>query len=76
MAFVTVPGLKGKVFVPQGRTGEGKKHPCRDCYACQSCGDDRCQVCRRQSPDPGAVRTVSVAIGDLRPRHGRDRNNA
>jgi hypothetical protein len=48
MAFVTVPGLKGKVFVPEQKEKAPKKHPCEDCYACQMCSNDRCEVCLGQ----------------------------
>jgi hypothetical protein len=47
MPFETVPGLKGKVYVPETRVQSPKRYPCRDCYACQMCSDDRCNVCRR-----------------------------
>jgi hypothetical protein len=47
MPFVTVPGLKGKIYVPQERRESAQKHPCKDCYACQQCSDDRCRVCRQ-----------------------------
>jgi len=52
MPFVTVPGLKGKVYIPDDKPECSKKHPCRDCYSCQMCSDDRCEVCR----DHGACR--------------------
>lgn len=45
MPFVTVTGLKGKVYVPQESPESPKKHPCKDCFACQHCSDDRCRVC-------------------------------
>jgi len=48
MPFVTVPGLKGKVYVPEQQSTALKKHRCKDCYSCQMCSDDRCNVCRRQ----------------------------
>ena len=44
MSFVSVPGL-GKVYVPEKQQESHKKHPCRECYFCQSCSDDRCRVC-------------------------------
>ena len=53
MPFVTVPGLTGKVFVPESQTTRPKKHPCKDCYSCQMCADDRCSVCRRQQESGG-----------------------
>jgi len=45
MKFVKVPGLKGKVYVPEKQSKSLKKHPCKDCFYCQSCSDDRCRVC-------------------------------
>ena len=49
MPFRSVPGLKGKVYVPEQQESTPKKHACHDCYACQMCGDERCNVCLRQS---------------------------
>ena len=45
MAFVTIPGLKGKVFIPQESDRVYKKKPCKDCFSCQQCSEDRCRVC-------------------------------
>ena len=45
MPFVEVPGLKGKVYIPEEHKGSVKKHPCKDCYSCQLCSDDRCALC-------------------------------
>jgi hypothetical protein len=45
MPFVIVPGLKGKVYVPEKLRENLKKHPCKECYSCQHCSDDRCRVC-------------------------------
>lgn len=52
MGFESIPGIEGKVFVPDEAPGE-RKHPCRDCFRCQQCSDDRCRVCR--SDDDPAV---------------------
>jgi hypothetical protein len=44
--FVTVAGLQ-RVYEPAiGRSGEAKKHPCKDCHFCQFCSDARCCSCR------------------------------
>jgi hypothetical protein len=48
MAWITVPGLAGKVYQPDGCPPEHRKHPCRDCFRCQHCGEDRCRVCRAE----------------------------
>ena len=48
MTFVSVPGIKGKVYIPQETDRSLKKYPCKDCFSCQQCSDDRCRVCRDQ----------------------------
>lgn len=48
MAWISVPGLKGKVYQPEGCDPEQRKYPCRDCFDCQHCGEDRCRVCRAE----------------------------
>ena len=48
MAWITVPGLAGKVYQPDGWRPERRKHPCEDCFNCQNCGEDRCSVCRAE----------------------------
>lgn len=48
MAFTTVRGLKGKVYVPDPPKEATRKHSCKDCYSCQLCSDDRCSVCLSQ----------------------------
>ena len=54
VTFVRVPGLSGKVYVPEPCPAASKKHPCRDCFGCQQCSDDRCWLCR--PGDPGQDR--------------------
>jgi hypothetical protein len=49
MTFINVPGLAGKLYVPDGRSHGSKKHPCRDCFGCQQCSDDRCSLCRSET---------------------------
>lgn len=46
MPFIEVPGVNGKVYVPEPAGESPKKHPCKDCYQCQMCGESRCRVCR------------------------------
>ena len=48
MAFVSIPGVKGKVYAPEVRAASLKKHPCKDCFSCQLCSDDRCNLCLSQ----------------------------
>jgi hypothetical protein len=50
MAFTSLPGLKGKVYTPEEKSGSTKKHPCNDCYSCQMCSDNRCRLCIEQGP--------------------------
>ena len=50
VTFVRVPGLSGKVYVPEPCPAASKKHPCRDCFGCQQCSDERCSLCRSTGP--------------------------
>ncbi len=58
MPYVKIPGLVGKVYVPETPRGSPKKHPCKDCFHCQMCGESRCHVCRgeKESRDCEAFR--------------------
>ncbi len=47
MPWQTLPGVTGKVFVPEA-AAEAKKHPCADCFNCQKCSQERCRVCRQE----------------------------
>lgn len=53
MPFVKVPGLKGRLYVPETNDKTLKKHPCKDCHACQVCSDDRCSVCLGEKTEAG-----------------------
>ena len=53
MPFVSAPGLKGKIYVPEDSREGDKKHPCQDCFVCQHCSDDRCGVCLNSRPCSG-----------------------
>mgnify|MGYP001329631632 CR=1 FL=1 len=44
MAFYTIPGKPGKFYIPDNASGE-KKYPCKDCFSCQMCSDERCCAC-------------------------------
>jgi len=46
MAWITVAGLAGKVYVPNATGRPQKKHACKTCYSCQWCDENRCRVCR------------------------------
>ncbi len=48
MPFKEIPGLPGKVYIPEQSPDAPKKHSCPDCFCCQMCSDSRCRVCRRQ----------------------------
>ena len=56
MPFVRVPGLPGKVFVPEECSRGEKKHDCKDCYQCQWCNDDKCRACLREKGRSKAAR--------------------
>jgi len=45
MPFVCRPGLTGKIYMPEESPGLVKKHDCKNCFACQACGNDRCRLC-------------------------------
>ena len=53
MPFKNLPGLPGKVYIPEQDPDAPKKHNCPDCFSCQMCSDTRCQACRR-SHEPRA----------------------
>lgn len=48
MPFITVAGLKGKVYVPDHDLQTPRKNPCPGCFSCQMCSDTRCHVCLGQ----------------------------
>jgi hypothetical protein len=56
MAFIRLPGVTGKVFVPEDSAMRPRKHDCSDCYSCQLCSDDRCSLCRAQKSCHGKKR--------------------
>ncbi len=60
MAWAKVPGLNGKVFIPDDIPNRQKKHPCKECHTCLMCSDDRCHVCRLT--DTPLQKPVSVCI--------------
>ncbi|MFC1890280.1 hypothetical protein ACFL4G_11035 [Thermodesulfobacteriota bacterium] len=48
MPFVRIPGLPGKVYVPEACACGPRKHDCADCYQCQMCNDDKCRACLKE----------------------------
>jgi hypothetical protein len=53
MNFVRIAGLPGKVYVPEPRPGEARKHACPDCHCCQMCSEERCRTCRSHPEHTG-----------------------
>jgi hypothetical protein len=55
MPFITLPGLTGKIYLPMADCAAPRKNPCPDCFHCQACSDDRCQICLKykDAPDEG-----------------------
>jgi hypothetical protein len=49
MPFITLCGVTGRVYVPPTVRAHPQKHPCRDCFDCLGCSDDRCNLCRPPS---------------------------
>ncbi len=46
MAWKCIEGLPGRVFIPdEEEEGLPKKHPCKSCFSCQQCGENRCRIC-------------------------------
>ena len=56
MAFVTVSGMKGQLYVPEDIPGSTRKHNCDDCTSCMICNDDKCAMCRDQKECPECER--------------------
>lgn len=44
MAFIKARGIKGLIYVPYQKS-EHKKNNCKDCFSCQWCSDERCELC-------------------------------
>ena len=44
MPFIKIEGFAGNIYVPE-KNKVKKKHPCSDCYSCQFCSDERCELC-------------------------------
>ncbi len=53
MVWVNVPGLAGKVYVPEDASQVQQKHPCKACFSCQWCDENRCRVCRGDQAEMG-----------------------
>lgn len=51
MPWVSMPQIRGKVYIPDKTRGCRTKNPCPDCFACQHCSDERCRACRNEDPD-------------------------
>lgn len=45
MPFITLPVIKGRIYVPEEDVLFFKKHSCGSCFSCQMCSDDRCSIC-------------------------------
>jgi len=62
MAFVKGKSIQGKIFIPDFKPDAVKKHPCADCFACQICSDERCELCRSQP----SCRDVTETDGSMK----------
>lgn len=51
MPFEKIPGLPGKVYIPVCQPDALNKNRCRDCFSCQFCSENRCQVCLKGTGD-------------------------
>jgi hypothetical protein len=63
MAFIRMKGVEGLVYVPQDDGGL-KKHPCEDCYFCQWCSDNRCDLCLKAKSCKNNVTGVDIITLD------------
>lgn len=70
MPFINLPGLSGKVYVPESPPAPRKKHLCADCFACQDCADSRCRVCRCSAGRPERGPLPDAPVGPTRCSHG------
>lgn len=48
MPYIRLPGVTGKIYVPESDPHAKKKHPCDDCFECGWCNDSKCEVCLRE----------------------------
>lgn len=56
MAWINVPGLVGKVYVPGDAARILTKHPCKACFSCQWCDENRCRVCRSDQAEADEIK--------------------
>ena len=63
MAFIRMKGVEGLVYVPQDDGGL-KKHPCQDCYLCQWCSDNRCDLCLKAKPCKNTAGVMDIITLD------------
>ncbi len=51
MPFITIEGIKGKIYIPDAENPRSRKHFCKDCFYCQLCNDEKCSLClKNKSP--------------------------
>ena len=50
MGFKPASNIQGRIFIPEEEDVDARKHACPDCFKCQMCGEERCQVCRHAGP--------------------------
>lgn len=63
MGFIRMEGVQGLVYVPEP-DGKAKKHPCEDCFSCQMCSDNRCDLCLKAKARAGASSPVKIITPD------------
>ncbi|MFH0726637.1 MAG: hypothetical protein V2B19_09865 [Pseudomonadota bacterium] len=64
MEWKIIPGLKGRVFVPEKQGSTPKKHACRDCFSCQMCSDDRCRLCEGRNCAEKQIREIHDKVSN------------
>jgi hypothetical protein len=55
MPWVTMPQIRGKVYIPEKSGITLAKNQCPDCFSCQQCSKERCNACRDREEENGRL---------------------
>jgi hypothetical protein len=47
MPFIELDSIPGLIWIPEEI--KNKKHNCKDCFSCQMCSNERCDLCLKKS---------------------------
>ena len=45
MPYIRIPGVEGLVWDQEPVPASLKKHDCKDCFSCQWCSNESCEMC-------------------------------